>query len=182
MKDWYSSIYKGFIITGVISFIIGFFSQGEVSIGAYIAGYSVLVLGIMMLLLILFNNILKISQGLSTLQLIYSIVSSTGPFLLMLAVIAFILYLIIKYKTLITSQHISPYYYSFSNIAILLLLIQLYIVYTNISSPQFESTGKITKVTNSLLYLLGVLEAICSIILFTILKYFNTDGFTPLKI
>jgi hypothetical protein len=182
MKDWYSSIYKGFIITGVISFIIGFFSQGEVSIGAYIAGYSVLVLGIMMLLLILFNNILKISQGLSTLQLIYSIVSSTGPFLLMLAVIAFILYLIIKYKTLITSQHISPYYYSFSNIAILLLLVQLYIVYTNISSPQFESTGKITKVTNSLLYLLGVLEAICSIILFTILKYFNTDGFTPLKI
>ena len=100
----------------------------------------------------------------------------------MLAVIAFILYLIIKYKTLITSQHISPYYYSFSNIAILLLLVQLYIVYTNISSPQFESTGKITKVTNSLLYLLGVLEAICSIILFTILKYFNTDGFTPLKI
>jgi hypothetical protein len=182
MKDWYSSIYKGFIITGVISFIIGFFSQGEVSIGAYIAGYSVLVLGIMMLLLILFNNILKISQGLSTLQLIYSIVSSTGPFLLMLAVIAFILYLIIKYKTLITSQHISPYYYSFSNIAILLLLVQLYLVYTNISSPQFESTGKITKVTTSLLYLLGVLEAICSIILFTILKYFNTDGFTPLKI
>ena len=182
MKDWYSSIYKGFIITGVISFIIGFFSQGEVSIGAYIAGYSVLVLGIMMLLLILFNNILKISQGLSTLQLIYSIVSSTGPFLLMLAVIAFILYLIIKYKKLITSQHISPYYYSFSNIAILLLLVQLYLVYTNISSPQFESTGKITKVTTSLLYLLGVLEAICSIILFTILKYFNTDGFTPLKI
>ena len=59
MKDWYSSIYKAFIMTCVIAFIISFFSQGEVSLGAIITGYSVLILGILMILLILFQNILK---------------------------------------------------------------------------------------------------------------------------
>ena len=178
MKDWYAGIYKGFIIAGIVSFIIGFFTQGNVSLGAYISGYSVLVLGIMMLLLILFNNILKITQGQSTFQILYTIVMSTGPFILMLGVIAFILYLMINYKNNIIDGKISPGYYTFNNIATFLLLIHLYIVYTNISTDKFETTGKISKVSSSIIYLLGVLEVICSVIMLTILKYFTTDGFT----
>ena len=166
MKDWYSSIYKAFIIASIISFIIGFFTEGNVSLGAFIAGYSVLILGIM-----------KIT-GQSTMQIMYSILLTTGPFLLMLGVIAFILYLMITYKGIILDNHVSKSYYSFSNITVLLILIQLYIVYTNISTTSFETSGKISKVTSSMLYLLGVLSAITSIILFTILKYFTTDGFS----
>ena len=177
MKDWYSSIYKAFIIASIISFIIGFFTEGNVSLGAFIAGYSVLILGIMLILLILFNGIMKIT-GQSTMQIMYSILLTTGPFLLMLGVIAFILYLMITYKGIILDNHVSKSYYSFSNITVLLILIQLYIVYTNISTTSFETSGKISKVTSSMLYLLGVLSAITSIILFTILKYFTTDGFS----
>ena len=170
MKDWYSSIYKGFIISGVIAFIVGIFSSGSVSIDAYITGYSALILGIMMILTILFNNILRVNDGQSTFQLIFTILLATGPFMLMLGVIAFILYLMIKYKNNIIDDHVSPSYNSFSNITIILLLIQLYIVYTNISTPKFEETGKMSKVTSSIIYLLGVLSAISSIIIFTILN------------
>jgi hypothetical protein len=180
MNDWYSSIYKGFILAGVISFIIGFFTQGDVSLGSYIAGYSVIILGIMVLLLILFNSILKFSQSEKTFQIIYKILFSTGPFLLMLGVIGFILYLMITYKDNIINNRVSNSYHSFSNITIILLLIQLYIVYTNISEPSFQERGTMTKVTSSIVYLLGVLTSITSIILFTILKYFTTDGFTVL--
>jgi hypothetical protein len=182
MSNWYSGIYKAFLMAGVISFIIGFFSQGEVSIGAYIAGYSVLVLAIIMILIILINNILRLTQGESSFGTILTIMLTTGPFLLMLGVIAFTLYLIITYKNNIISGHLSPGYSSFSNINVILLFIQLYIVYVNISSEKFESTGKIPSLTSSILYLLGVLEGICSIILLTILKYFTTDGFRVLKI
>ena len=181
MNDWYSSIYKGLIITGVISFIIGFFTQGSVSLGSYIAGYSVLTLGIMMVLLIVFNSVLKFTENQSTFQTIYTILSTSGPFILMLGVISFILYLMITYKNNIIAEHVSYGYYSFSNIAIILLLIQLYIVYTNISTDSFEKTGKMPKVTSGIIYLFGILTAICSIILFTILKYFTTDGFTSLN-
>jgi hypothetical protein len=182
MTGWYQSIYKGFIISAIISFVIGMFSEGNVSLGSYIAGYSVLILGIMMILLILFNNIMKITEGQSILQILYTILLTTGPFLLMLSVIAFILYLMIKYKSNILDNHVSNSYNSFSNINIILILIQLYIVYTNITSENFEKTGKMSKVTSSIVYLLGILSAISSIILYTILKYFTTDGFTVLKI
>ena len=57
MKDWFSNVYKGFIISATIAFIIGMFTQGTASLGAYIAGYSVLSIGIMMILLVLFNKI-----------------------------------------------------------------------------------------------------------------------------
>ena len=178
MSSWYSSIYKAFIISAIISFVIGFFSEGHVSLGSYITGYSVLILGIMMILLILFNSIMKITEGQSIFQILYTILLTAGPFLLMLGVIAFILYLMITYKSIILQGHVANGYHSFSNINIILILIQLYIVYTNISSDSFEKTGKISKVTSSMVYLLGVLSTITSIILYTILRYFTTDGFT----
>jgi hypothetical protein len=103
---------------------------------------------------------------------------TAGPFLLMLGVIAFVLYLMITYKSIILKDHVANGYHSFSNINVILILIQLYIVYTNITSDSFEKTGKMSKVTSSIVYLLGVLSAIASIILYTILKYFTTDGFT----
>jgi len=181
MKDWYSAVYKGLIIAGYISFIIGFFSEGKVSLSAYIAGYSVVILGIMMILTILFNNILRVTEGQKTFQIIYTILLTSGPFLLMLGVIGFILYLMITYKDSIIEKHVSSSYYSFSNISVLLLLIQLYIVYANISTEKFESTGKISKLTSSILYLFGVLGAICSIIIYIILRYFRTDGFTSIN-
>ena len=177
MSGWYSSIYKAFIISAIISFVIGFFSEGNVSLGSYITGYSVLILGIMMILLILFNSIMKITEGQTILQILYTILLTAGPFLLMLGVIAFILYLMITYKSIILQGHVANGYHSFSNINIILILIQLYIVYTNISSDSFEKTGKMSKVTSSMVYLLGVLSAITSIILYTILRYFTTDGF-----
>ena len=178
MSGWYSSIYKAFIISAIISFVIGFFSEGNVSLGSYITGYSVLILGIMMILLILFNSIMKITEGQTILQILYTILLTAGPFLLMLGVIGFILYLMITYKSIILQGHVANGYHSFSNINIILILIQLYIVYTNISSDSFEKTGKMSKVTSSMVYLLGVLSAITSIILYTILRYFTTDGFT----
>jgi preprotein translocase subunit Sss1 len=182
MSNWYNGIYKGFIMASVIAFVIGFFSQGEVSLGAYISGYSVLILAIMMILIILINNMMRVLKSPSTFEMIFSIIMTTGPFLLMLGIIGFILYLMINYKNNIISGHLSPSYHSFSNITIILLLIQLYIVYTNIDTDKFETTGKLSPVVSSIIYLLGVLTGISSIILFTILNYFTTDGFRVLKI
>jgi uncharacterized membrane protein len=95
----------------------------------------------------------------------------------MLGVISFILYLIINYKTIIIENHVSKSYYTFSNIAIVLFLIQIYFVYTNIDSEKFVNTGQMSKITSSLIYLIGVLTLACSLILFTVLKYYTTDGF-----
>ena len=143
MSNWYNGIYKGFIMAGVIAFIIAFFSHGEVSLGAYIAGYAVLILAIIMILIILINSVLRVTKDESSFRIILSIILTTGPFLLMLGVIGFILYLMITYKNNIISGHVSAGYNSFSNIVSLLLFVQLYIVYTNISKFSSNQLNKV---------------------------------------
>ena len=179
MTTWYSSVYKALIMGSIVAFAISFFSKGNVSLGSIIAGYSVLVMALMMILTILFQNMLKTTNGQSTLNVILTIITTAGPFLLMLGVIGFILYLTINYKTNIIANHVSNSYYTFSNIAIALFLIQIYFVYTSIDSDKFTASGKMSKVTSSLLYLIGLLTLACSLIIFTVLKYYTTDGFTP---
>ena len=176
MKNWYSGIYKAFLIGSVISFIIYMVTTGNMSLGAMISGYSILILSIMMILYVLLYNVLQTTQNASFFQSLLSMMSTCGPFLLMLLIIGFVLYLVIKFKDKILLGHVSNGYSTFSNIIIILLLLQIYIVYNNISTEKFQTSKMLSKVTNSILYLYGVITAICSITLFTILNNFSADG------
>jgi hypothetical protein len=177
MKEWYSTIYNAFIYASMVAFIIGFSTSSKTSLGAYIAGYCVLILGILMLLTIMFSTIFKNNPNISMVQTIYYIMINTGPFILILGVISFILYLLINYKDSIIKGNVAPGFNSFNNIIVMLLLIQMYIINTNVNKEKFEITKKLPKVTTSIIYLIGILTSICSIILYTILKYYSTDGF-----
>ena len=73
MAHWYANVYKGFIIAGLVSFIVGFFTQGITSLNSYIAGYSILILAITMMLIIIFNNVNMVTEASSTIQTILSI-------------------------------------------------------------------------------------------------------------
>jgi len=170
------NIYKAFILASVIMFIISFFTSGETTIGSLITAYSTLSLSIIMIMLILINNVLKVSQGQSLFNLILSILFTAGPFLLMFAIIGLMLYCIISYSAAIGKGNVSGNYYTFSNIVVILFLLQIYMLYGNIISDKFQQTGKISKVTLGMVYLVGTITGICSIIIYTILKYFTTDG------
>ena len=177
MGDWYPTVYKACICAGAIAFIIGSFTESKTSLGAYISGYSVFIIGVMLILTILFANILKTTNNKHWTEILYALIMSSGPFILILGIISFILYLLITYKNNIIDGKVAPGYNSFSNIIVMLLLIQFYLVYTNMNDDRFRTTGKLSKVTSSIIYLLGVLTSISSVILYTILKYFSTDGF-----
>lgn len=176
MRNWYSSIYKAFLIGSIISFIIYFVSSGNTSLGALISGYSILILTIIMILYIILYNVLQTTQNASFFQSLFSMISTCGPFLLILFVIGFVLYLVIKFKNKILVGHVSSGYNTFSNIIILLLLLQIYLIYNNINTDKFQTTKSLSKITNSILYLYGVITAICSITLYIILNNFSADG------
>ena len=177
MTNWYSGIYKSLIIASVISFIIYFFSVGNISLGALISGYSVLTLSIFMILYIILFNLLQVTQNKGFFQTLLTMTTACGPFLLMLFVIGFVLYLVIKYKNRILTGHVSNSYTTFSNITIIMILLQVYLVYNSITTDKFESTRQLSKITTSLLYLYGVISVISSITLFSILNNFSADGF-----
>jgi lysylphosphatidylglycerol synthetase-like protein (DUF2156 family) len=175
---WYSGIYKAFIISSIVSFLISIFSTGKTAYNSLISGYSSLTLGLMMILTIVITKIMKLNSGSTTKELLLTILMSLGPFLLMMFIIGFILYLIIVYKDPILENHVSNSYYTFSNITIILLLMQIFIVYSKIlDTKEFEESGKISKILSSLLYLLGVLSLYSTMIIYIVLKYFRTDGF-----
>jgi hypothetical protein len=178
---WYESIYKALMFGSAISFIISNFTTGKNSYNSLISGYSILILGIMMILTILITKILEIQNTSTTMQIILAIAMELGPFLLMLAIIGFMLFLIIFYKTPILENNLSPSYGTFSNITLVLILCQLYIIYGNIDSVEFKRDGKLSKITSSMLYLIGVLSLFSVGTLYIILKYFRTDGFQGLQ-
>jgi hypothetical protein len=161
MNDWYASVFKGFMFASVISFIISLFTSGKTSYGAELSGYSTIILAIFLILLIMFQN--------------KSIVSSSC-FILLLAVIGFIMYSVITYKDNIINDHVAPYFKTFTSISILLIMIQTYVMYSSIFNDNFDKTHTISKVNTYLLYLLSIITFICSLIIFIILKYYTTDG------
>ena len=178
MRDWFSKVYEAFIVSCIVAFIIAFFTEGQTSLGAYIAGYSILILALMMILLVLFNRIMGVPSTESSVKILIRLIMSSSPFLIMLGITIFLFYLIITYSQRIVEKTLSPSYFSFNNIALILLFIQLYTVYKILLDPQFQTTGKIQKLNTSLLLLLSTLIFICSTIIYIILKYYTTDGFS----
>ena len=176
MSTWYSSVYKAFMMVCIICFLISFSTSGETKFNSTLAGYILLILSILLILIILTKNILQVTNGKSMFQSILTMIMTLGPFMLTLGTMGFLLYLFIYYKTHIIENHVLPTFYNFSQIISFLLLAQLYIIYTNIKSDSFEATKKISKSMYSLLYLFGTLILILTLIMYSILKYFRTDG------
>ena len=145
------------------------------------AGYSVLVLAISMVLIVLFNKILINSGNETTYQTMYSILTITSPLILLLVVMTFILYLLVSYQSNIFHGKTPSGYNLYSNIIVCLLLIQIFLVYKNIGNDVFETNGKLPKASSSAILFIGTITGICSIMLYRILKYYSTDGFNVLN-
>ena len=176
MNNWYSLVYKALIYVSVILLLISFGTNGNTTIGALISGYSALTLSILMILIMLLNDVMNTFQDKTVSEKIIVMLMTCGPFLLMLGVIAFVLYLIITYSKIIKEGNVSNGYYIFSNITIILLLLQIYLLYGNMDTEKFKQTHKLSSITSSIIYLLGVISTMSALILYTILKYFTTDG------
>ena len=133
-SELYASIYKSFIAATIVAFLIGMSTNGLTSYGCYQTGYSVCALAIMLILIKLLNKYLR-KQGDSSMGSTFLTIS---PFVLMLFCIGYILYFNIKYKNIILDGHVSSGYYTFSNISVILLLIQLFIIYSIIFISLFN--------------------------------------------
>ena len=125
----------------------------------------------------LITKILETQPNGSITQIALSIIMKLGPFLLMLFIIGFTLYLLINYKTPISEGQVSINYNTFSNITLMLIILQIYLIYNNMDKEEFKSNGYISSTTTGLLYLLGVSSLITTCTIYVILKYFRADGF-----
>ena len=93
------------------------------------------------------------------------------PFLSILIVIMWILVLVFMYYDRITGGKVSDYYTSFMNIASVMLLIQIYMVF----SEAGDKTPPLSLKTYSMLRMLSVLAGLSVITVSIVLKFYVTD-------
>ena len=95
---WDVYLWKSIIIAAMITFIIYMFTTGVNSLNASIAGYSLLIITILGIMIQLIRKPVTNQEGTSTLKMVMNILTLTGPFFIILAIIGFMLYLLISYK------------------------------------------------------------------------------------
>jgi hypothetical protein len=176
-RDWYKSTYNSLLLTAVILFLIAFGTTGDINIGTTISAYCLLVLSVFMILILVVNKTLSTEQDVSGFQSAMDALRTAGPLFLILGVIGFVLYLLIYYKNDILGNRVSNSFYTFSNITTIILLMQIYLLYTNMNVKD-GFKGQISKVVSGSLLIIGLFSVMSSMILYTILRYYTTDGFT----
>jgi len=107
-----------------------------------------------------------------------NILTQTGPFFIILAVIGLMLYLLVRYKNPIIKNQVSSSFKSFSNLTLFLILVIIYFIY---NQAMGDNTGKIGKVSNSFLFLLSLITMIFAGTVYIILVFYTTDGFQVLN-
>ena len=176
MRDWYKSTYNSLLFTAVLLFLIAFGTTGEVNIGTTISAYCLLIISIFMILVLVVNKTLSSDPSISGFQTLLDSLKTAGPLFLILGVIGFVLYLLIYYKNDILGNRVSNSYYTFSNITTIILLIQIYLLYTSMNNKD-GFKGQLSKITSGSLLIIGLFSVTSSLILYTILRYYTTDGF-----
>jgi hypothetical protein len=99
------------------------------------------------------------------------------PFIFMFMIISVLLFLLTRHKTRIVNGQVSQSFYNFSNISVFLILIQVYLIYSQISTEEFKTKKEFNRVTSLVITLLSVLTSICAYIIYIVLVYYTTDGF-----
>jgi hypothetical protein len=172
-NKWYTIIYNSLLVVGVIIIFCTMGSNSASNLTGTIIGYSFIVTGTLLLIGYLLNN-MNATTG-SNFSLISSLVT-IGPFVLLIGILIYMIYLLSYYFSQITAGHISSGYYTFMNIFIILLIVEFYVFYNGIQDKAFKTTGTVGKITGMILYLLELISIVTVITLGIILKYFSTDG------
>jgi hypothetical protein len=178
MPSWYTMIYSSLLLVTICLFLVNFFVSGTSKIACSIAGYSCVSTAILMILGFSLYNLNKVSDMSHYTNISYFIhlFMVSGPFILLLGIIGYSLYLLITYQNRISDGHTSNEYSTFSSISIILTLIEIYVFYEAMNSKLFMTTGKLPRISYSVMYLIGIINVVCVMIIGTILKYFTTDG------
>jgi hypothetical protein len=132
-------------------------------------------LGVVLLVGFLINKIINRPNSSSS-GFISIFFNNVGPFILLMGILSFTLYLLITFKNKINSGNISNSYNLFSKLSLAFILIQIYITYNGMQKQSFKETNALPKIYSAFSYLIGVINILIVATLASILKYFSTDG------
>jgi hypothetical protein len=173
----YMYAFYTFIYTSLILFIMSFFTSSYTYIGSIICADASLSVALIIIMVdILYNLFNKSIDRTSSQSLLFNVISSIGPFLFIFIIIAFSVYYMTSFKDKILSGKVSPSYMTFNNMSTILIILQTLILFSAVTNKSYRQTGKISRITASLLYLVSLINVICLYTIYIVLNYYVTDG------
>lgn len=170
-NDIIAKVYYSVITVGVIIILSTIGTSSTAAVTGTIVGYSFIIVGLLMITGVSMGNL-----GYNGNKSVMSYLLTTGPFLFLLGIICYLLYLLSTNMKVIGDGNVSIGYYNFSNIVTTLIIAQLIIFYFGSQEKNFKETFTLSKVYGLFIYILGLVTLLCIFTLATILTDFTTDG------
>ncbi len=188
MKALYASIHQGLLLASGLLFVIGYFFHAAMATQWYLAGYSLLTVALLFLLI--FYTTLHLGGGGSSnncnnfggVRSMWStavwVLTALGPFVLLLASTGLMTYIMSVYRQQVDRSEQIGYSYSFTNLNVTMVLLQLYVLSTNALSP----SGQLSPVPAGFMFLFSAVELMCAVQLLQQMTYFSTEGWSAMNL
>ena len=163
---YWKAIYSSLFYVSVLLFIVSFFTNSSTSIMLIETANILLGTGLIFELCLYGGNL-----GVDMQMAKYSF-----PFALMIGNIIYTVMLLITNQAVISEGHVSPGFFTFMNISVILVLIQLYLFLTTKKDNNPTQLNRLPPQSSAFIGLIGILNIICMITVYIILTYFRTDG------
>jgi hypothetical protein len=163
-----SNISYALLVSGFIIVIVTTGITNQNSLSALISGYATLLVSLLFILWLNWINMENIP--------LFTLIKNIFPFLTIMTLLILLITFLSLYFDRIASNHVSTYYYTFSNMSTLFLIIQLIILFRELSTKSYEVTKTISPKIFSMLMLLTTINAIIVGTLGIILKFYITQG------
>ena len=165
------NIFYGIVIAG---FLVLLYDNGY----AEIVGYSLITFSIFTIFFITMNFSSSSNTKLSSYQFFLNIISQALPMLFVLFLLAWIIFINIKYYNVIEKGELPSDYTTYSTIVawLFMLLLYLFKVYSEKKINPEDSSNKLAKYSGILIFLVGIFNFWILSIMQIILKYYMTDG------
>ena len=168
-QNWFPIIYTSLVIVGSIILLLSFVITSSSIAYVSIVGYCLIIFSILLIIANMFTTIIK-KTGSKLTTFLPIFLNNTGPFILNIAIIIFLLSLIIVYTDKINSGRLPGLYYSFSQLALFLVLIQIAIFYYGVNTDSYLYNTKLPVIYSSFSYLVGVINVYIAVIIQIVLR------------
>jgi hypothetical protein len=175
-----SIIYNSFLFLGLLFAVISVFISGSSVYMINILSSSCLIAGLILIIgqmmIVLNKTVNESTSPLGFLGIFNLMKTNIGPFVCVLAILGFLLYLNIQFKDKIGSGHLPDEFYLFTNLNILVICAQAFIFFSGMQKKKDSNIEFLPLTYSTFLYLLCLININLVIIQYNILRYFTTDG------
>ena len=172
-------VYNSFLFLGLLFAVIAVFINGNAVSVINILAYSCLMAGIILIIgqmMIVLRESLSGDKTLGILGMLTIMKTNIGPFVCVLGVLAFLLYLNIRFKDKIGSGRLPDDFYLFTNLNIFVICVEALVFYTGMQKNKDSNVEFLPLTYSTFMYFLCLINVNIAIIQYDILSYFTTDG------